>query len=94
MCMNFDWDENKNVINIQKHGLDFNDAIDIFNHVMLSKEDTSQKYGEARWISIGWIKILVGVVIYTEQVGDTIRIISARKATKKEVRKYENSLEY
>ena len=92
--MNFEWDENKNVINIQKHGLDFNDAIDIFNHVMLSKEDTSQKYGEARWISIGWIKILVGVVIYTEQVGDTIRIISARKATKKEVRKYENSLEY
>ena len=92
--MNFEWDENKNVINIQKHGLDFNDAIDIFNHAMLSKEDTSQKYGEARWISIGWIKILVGVVIYTEQIGDTIRIISARKATKKEVRKYENRLKY
>ncbi len=92
--MKFEWDDNKNQINIQKHGIDFNDAVDIFNHVMLTKEDISEAYGEARWISIGWLKALVGVIIYTEQVGDVTRIISARKATKREVRQYEKSLEY
>jgi len=92
--MKFEWDDNKNQINIQKHGIDFNDAIDIFNHVMLTSEDTSEAYGEARWVSIGWLKALVGVIVYTEQIGDTTRIISARKATKREVRRYEESLEY
>ncbi len=61
---------------------------------MLTAEDTREVYGEARWVSIGWLKSLVGVVVYTEQVGDLTRIISARKATKREVRQYEKSLEY
>ena len=90
--MNFDWDENKNKINIQKHNIDFTDVIDMFNHPMLTLEDTREAYGEARWISIGWLTSLVGVVVYTEQVDDTIRIISARKATKQEVKHYEKSL--
>ena len=92
--MEFEWDDNKNQINIQKHGIDFNDAIDIFNHVMLTREDLSEAYGEARWVSIGWLKALVGVIVYTEQVGDVTRIISARKATKREVRQYEKSLQH
>lgn len=92
--MKFDWDENKNKINIQKHGIDFADAVDVFNHVMLTMEDLREDYGESRWIGIGWLKALVGVVVYTEQVGDTIRIISARKATKQEVRRYEKSLQH
>ncbi len=91
--MKFEWDENKNALNIQKHGIDFNDAIDVFNHILLTMEDTSEVYGEARWLSIGWLKAFVGVVIYTEQIDDTIRIISARKATKREVRRYEESLQ-
>jgi len=45
------------------------------------------------WISVGWIKILIGVVVYTEQRGDTIRIISARKATKQETKLYVESIE-
>jgi uncharacterized protein len=92
--MKFEWDENKNQINIRKHGIDFADAADIFNHPMLTLEDTRESYGEARWIAIGWLKALVGVVVYTEQVGETIRIISARKATKREVRRYEKSFEH
>ena len=92
--MKFDWDEHKNKINIEKHGIDFNDAIDIFNHVMLTMEDTREAYGEVRWVSVGWLKALVGVVVYTEQVGDTTRIISARKATKQEVKYYEKSFQY
>lgn len=92
--MKFDWDEHKNKINIQKHGIDFNDAIDIFNHAMLTMEDTREAYGEVRWVSVGWLKALVGVVVYTEQVGDTTRIISARKATKQEVKQYEKSFQH
>jgi uncharacterized DUF497 family protein len=87
--MQFEWDENKNRLNIQKHGIDFNDAIEMFKHPLLSLEDNREDYGEERWLGIGWIKNMMGVVIYTERTGDVIRIISARKATKKEVHYYE-----
>jgi len=88
--MKFEWDDNKNQINIEKHGIDFNDAVDIFNHVMLTKEDTSEAYGEVRWVSIGWLKALVGVIVYTEQIADVTRIISARKATKPQSERCDN----
>jgi uncharacterized DUF497 family protein len=66
-----------------------NDAIEMFKHPLLSLEDNREHYGEERWLGIGWIKNMMGVVIYTERTGDVIRIISARKATKKEVSYYE-----
>ena len=56
---------------------------------MMILPDHDDSYGEARWIAIGWIQAMPGVVVYTERVGDVIRIISARKATKNEVRRYE-----
>lgn len=92
--MKFDWDKNKNAINIQKHGIDFADVVDIFNHPMLTMVDNRADYDEERWIGVGWLKTLIGVVVYTERVGDTIRIISARKATKHEVKRYEQSIKY
>ena len=87
--MQFEWDENKNIANIHKHGINFADVVDMFNHPMLSLVDNSQYYEEERWIAIGLIQRLIGVVVYTERHGDTIRIISARKATKHEVKRYE-----
>ena len=90
--MRFEWDEAKNATNIGKHGIDFADAIDIFNHPLLSLIDDRENYNEERWIAIGWMKSLVGVVVYTEQQGDVIRIISARKATKREVQHYEQAI--
>ncbi|MBT1267075.1 BrnT family toxin [Pseudomonas sp. D8002] len=91
--MRFEWDESKNQINIRKHGIDFNDVSDIFQHPILSQRDTRTDYDEERWVSIGWIKLLVGVVVYTERRGDVIRIISARKATKQEAKYYVESIE-
>ena len=88
----FEWDDEKNDINIKKHGIDFEDAVSVFHHPMLTFLDEREMYGEDRWISIGWISSLVGVVVYTEREGDVIRIISARKATKQEVRRYEKSI--
>lgn len=86
--MRFEWDEKKNQSNIRKHGIDFADAVDIFNHPMLALLDEREDYGEDRWYSIGLIKIMVGVVVYAERHGDVIRIISARKATQWEVKRY------
>jgi len=60
---------------------------------MLVLRDDRVDYGEERWISLGWIKALVGVVVYTERWGDVIRIISARKATKQEAKRYVESIE-
>ncbi|MBC3916488.1 BrnT family toxin [Undibacterium sp. CY18W] len=90
--MRFDWDEQKNQINIRKHGIDFSDAADIFKHPMLTFHDGREDYGEDRWIALGWIKSTIGVVVYVERNEDVIRIISARKATKNEVKRYEQSI--
>ena len=90
--MRFEWDEAKNAANIRKHGIDFADAVDIFNHPLLTLPDDRGGYDEERWIAIGWLNALVGVVVYTERSGDVIRLISARKATKHEVRRYEKVL--
>ena len=90
--MRFEWDEAKNEINIRKHGIDFADVEDMFNHPMLTVIDNRENYREERWISLGWIQQIIGVVVYVERHEDTIRIISARKATKHEVRRYEQSI--
>ena len=90
--MGFTWDRAKNTANIRKHGIDFADAIDVFNHSVLTLLDDREDYGEERWIAIGWMRALVGVVVYSECEGDVIRIISARKATTNEVRRYEQAI--
>ncbi|MGN6230802.1 MAG: BrnT family toxin [Trinickia sp.] len=41
--MQFEWDEGKNRINIRKHGIDFSDAIDVFNHPVLTALDSREK---------------------------------------------------
>ena len=88
--MRFEWDDDKNQLNIKKHGIDFNDVTEMFNHEMLSSLDLRENYDEDRWIGIGWLKSSLGLVVYVERYEDIIRIISARKATKNEVKRYEN----
>ncbi|ROM78352.1 hypothetical protein BK654_10270 [Pseudomonas brassicacearum] len=91
--MLFEWDEAKNRVNVLKHGIDFNDVPGIFQHPILVLHDDRMGYGEERWITIGLIKTLIGVVVYTERRGDVIRIISARKATKQEAIRYVENIE-
>ncbi|ROM71405.1 hypothetical protein BK653_05860 [Pseudomonas brassicacearum] len=91
--MLFEWDEAKNRANVLKHGIDFNDVPGIFQHPILVLHDDRMGYGEERWITIGLIKTLIGVVVYTERRGDVIRIISARKATKQEAIRYVENIE-
>jgi uncharacterized DUF497 family protein len=89
----YEWDEAKNRANIRKHGIDFVDAVEVFRHPHLASRDDRFDYGEERWIAIGWMRALVVVVAYTERQAGCVRIISARKATANEVRRYGQELE-
>ena len=81
--MNFEWDEEKNTINIAKHGIDFNDAVLAFNLPILTKKDIRNDYNEDRFIGIGKIFSKTIVVVWTLR-SNRIRIISARLANKNE----------
>ncbi len=91
--MKFKWDEKKNKLNIKKHGFDFANADQAFENVLLSVLDNSQDHGEDRWIGIGMLQDgTVVVIVFTEEEGDTIRVISMRKANKYEKAKYEKEI--
>jgi len=90
--MNFEWDENKNEVNIAKHGLDFADAAQVFNLPLRISLDEREDYGENRWIGLGMLNDRVVVVVYTEPDDQTIRIISLRKALPYERKRYEQYL--
>ena len=91
--MKFLWDDSKNDENVRKHGIDFRDVVEMFNHPMLTQLDTRRDYGEDRWIGIGLLKRIVAVTVYLEwEDEETIRIISARKATRHESKEYHNRI--
>ena len=86
--MNVEWDEQKNQINIRKHGFSFADAWEMFEVAMLVELDDREDYGEERWVGIGLIQTRTVVVIYTEPDDETLRIISLRKALNHERQAY------
>jgi uncharacterized protein len=88
--MLFEWDEKKNISNIKKHGISFQDAQAVFydehQHIIL---DNRKNYKELREITIGENangNILI-TVVHTDRNG-IIRIISVRKANSKEITLY------
>ena len=88
--MLFEWDDNKEKINIAKHGIDFSTAAHVFqdeNRIEFFDEAHSEY--EDRYITIGQINgvTIIVMVVYTERE-NAIRLISARKATKLERRMY------
>ncbi|MEM8720378.1 MAG: BrnT family toxin [Cyanobacteria bacterium P01_G01_bin.39] len=83
MSIEFEWNEQKRLSNIEKHGIDFIKACQIFNGFTVEFEDTRYDYGEDRYIAIGETNRKVITVIYTYR-GDAIRLISARQATRYE----------
>ncbi len=90
--MKFEWDEDKNQENIRKHGFDFADAWEIFEAPMRTALDTRANYGEDRWSGIGLLGNRIVVVVFTERGGGIIRMISLRKASKYERKKFEEAL--
>ena len=60
---------------------------------MLQLQDTQQDYGEMRWVGVGFLESLVVVVVWTRRDPDIIRLISMRKATQDEKRRFETALQ-
>lgn len=92
--MKFEWSEEKNSLNIQKHHVSFEDAKEVFFDAMhISKLDHRFDYFEERWITLGATKkdkiLVVANMFFDENGEEIIRIISARKANEKERKFYE-----
>ena len=88
----FEWDPQKAKSNLEKHGVSFEEASTAFQDTLsLTIDDPLHSIDEERLILIGMSqKNRILVVVHTER-GDNIRIISARKATKKERKNYESN---
>lgn len=90
--MHFEWDENKNKINQRKHGVSFEEAVSVFyDDEALIIDDPDHSDFEERFIILGLSrKANLLVVCHCYRASDTsIRIISARKATRTESRFYQ-----
>ena len=85
--MVYQWDKEKAVANLNKHGIDFADAVSTFSDD-LAITLTDERFEEERFITIGMDALgRVLVVVYTWR-GDEIRLISARKAMRHERTQY------
>jgi len=85
--MKFEWDEKKSGINLSKHGIDFNTATELWDDENRIQIQTTFPI-ENRRILIGKIGEKIWAAIYTRR-NNSIRIISVRRARKKEARIYE-----
>ncbi len=85
--MNFEWDENKRLINLQSRAIDFADVWRIFENETHTIVDDRFEYGEIRFLSLGLLLGEVVAVSHTE-TDEVTRIILVRKAEKYEQEKY------
>ena len=86
--MLFEWNEHKNKLNFQKHGISFEEASEIFKGAVFTLEDSRKDYGEKRDVSIGAVENVIIVVVVHTKRKDKVRIISARLANKTERKLY------
>lgn len=88
--MRFEWDPDKNELNIEKHKVSFEDAAEIWDDPDLLILH-ARKVGEKRLMAIGRTYAMLLSVVHTERGEDTVRIISARRATERERKSYERN---
>jgi uncharacterized DUF497 family protein len=85
--MKFEWNTKKNIVNIKKHGIDFSDVPKMFESYYQVYEDEFGDYEESRFIATGVLNEVMIIVIFSQD-SDTVRVISARKAEKSEIRNF------
>ncbi len=90
----FDWDPAKEAVNRRKQGLFFGEVTTLFTGAAdyLEIPDMQHDDEEDRFIDIGPIRRGIVLVVFTERFEDTIRIISARRATRAEITLYRKHL--
>ncbi len=97
MQYNFEWDPAKAQANLRKHGVSFQEATEVFlDPLQLSIPDAGHSEEEERWITLGAcsdqrLRLVVHTYVEYRDNQATIRIISARRATRHEQRHYEEA---
>jgi len=86
--MQYEWDQGKRIANTFKHGVDFTLAEAFDWTTAIETYDNRFDYDEERWVALGFIGACLYVLVYTYRF-ETIRIISLRKANKREQKTYE-----
>jgi uncharacterized DUF497 family protein len=86
--MSLEWDPKKAVANVDKHGVRFADAVSVLedDRAVTVADDSSE---EPRWVTIGLDSMGRALVVVYTWRGERVRIISARPATARERRQYE-----
>ncbi len=88
--MNFEWDDVKATANFAKHGVRFEDTSEFEWELSVDKLDLRKDYGETRVISTSTIRGRPHVLVYALR-SDSVRVISLRKANKRESSNYEQA---
>jgi uncharacterized protein len=84
----FEWDENKREKNLDAHKLDFAAVAQLFSGNYIRKRGRAGQGGEERWMATGIVHGVYATAIYTMR-GDTVRMISLRRARDDERRHYQ-----
>ena len=88
--MRFEWDDQKAISNVEKHGVTFGEATEVFyDPNALEAHDTEHSGDEDRFVIIGYSARRLLFVVFAQRLGNMIRIISARKPTPTERALYE-----
>jgi uncharacterized DUF497 family protein len=90
--MEITFDPAKNARNIRERGISFERVADFDFETALYAEDTRKDYGEIRIRAFGYLDGRLHALVFTERNGG-IRVISFRKANKREIEKYEKAQE-
>ena len=93
MTTRFEWDPKKAASNIQKHGVSFDEAVTVFKDPLaFIFDDMTHSEQEHREIIIGMSALRrMLLVCFVERIENTVRIISARPATRQEIKDYEEN---
>jgi hypothetical protein len=89
----FKWDQQKAATNLKKHRIDFHEAVTVLEDALSTTfpDPDHSKPGDQRFLSIGISDRQRILVIAHSEEGETVRIISARRATRRERRFYEEA---
>ena len=90
--MEITYDAEKRAITLEERGLDFDDAVHVFEGPMFDLEDDRQNYGETRWLTFGLLNDRMVVLVWTQR-DEARHIISMRKANERERKKYGGRLD-
>ncbi|HEY5972575.1 MAG TPA: BrnT family toxin [Pseudoxanthomonas sp.] len=90
--MEFAWSERKRALNLKQHGLDFVDAIAVFEGLTLTYEDDRFSYQEQRFFTLGLLAGVPVSIVHTETEHE-IRIISSRQATRRETQLFFSAIQ-